>query len=360
MCEHAFMDDVVINMTMKSEEIAKLAGVSRSTVSRVVNNYSNVPPATRRKVMKVIEEYNYVPNSSARMLAGKGSLTLGLFIVSIADKSSANRIYQNNYFAPFVDTVIDSANQLGYYALVHTVYTEQDYIRVRQAFLERRIDCGIIVGTQKDAGDLMGISQLGHPLVIIDCDREEFCEYPNVALFNTTDTEGTRGALEYLIGLGHRSIGIIAGRMDTYSGRQRFLAYQQTMTANGLTMDPRFVLHGEFLKGPTYQEVKRLVHGGVLPTALFSSSDDMAITAIEALKEEGIQVPTDISVIGFDDLPVAAQIDLTTVSVPVHAMAKKAVEHVIGAVEGEKPSFQVLRFPTKLIVRRTCTSISPE
>lgn len=341
---------------MRSEEIAKLAGVSRSTVSRVINNYSNVPASTRRKVMKVIEEYNYVPNSSARVLAGKESLTIGLFIVSIADKSSAHRIYQNNYFAPFVDTVIDSANQLGYYALVHTVYTEQDYNRVRQAFLEKRIDCGIIVGTQKDTGDLLEISRLGHPLAIIDCDTEEFCHFPNIALFNTTDAEGTRDALNYLMELGHRSIGTIAGRMDTYSGRERFAAFEQTMGANELSIEPGFVLRGEFLKGPTYQEVKRLVQGGILPTAIFAASDDMAITAIEAFREEGIRVPEDISVVGFDDLPISVQRDpaLTTVNVPVYDMAKKAVEYVIRAVHDGDPSFKIFRFPTKLMIRGTC------
>lgn len=343
-------------MTLRSEEIAKLAGVSRSTVSRVINNYSNVPPETRRKVMKVIEEYNYVPNSSARVLAGKESFAIGLFIVSIADTSSANRIYQNNYFAPFVDTVIDTANQLGYYALVHTVYTQQDYFRVRQAFLEKRIDCGIIVGTQKDTEDLLEISRLGHPLAIIDGDADDFRDLPNIALFNTTDAEGTRTMMNYLMGLGHRSIGIIAGRMDTFSGRERFTAFEQIMRERGLPVDPRFVLHGEFMKGPTYHEVKKLVQSGTLPTALFASSDDMAITAIQALQEEGIRVPDDISVAGFDDLPVASLQNpaLTTVGVPVHAMARKAVEYTIGAVHEEKLAFQVFHFATQIMIRGTC------
>src|SRR5690554_5964462 len=100
---------------MRSEDIAKLAGVSRSTVSRVLNNYPDIPQITRDKVLKIIEEYNYEPNTSARALAGKAMNTIGFFVVSLDDQDNMNRIYQNNYFAPFVDAVIDTANGAGYY-----------------------------------------------------------------------------------------------------------------------------------------------------------------------------------------------------------------------------------------------------
>src|SRR5690554_3710481 len=100
---------------MKSDDIAKLAGVSRSTVSRVINNYPDIPQKTRDKVLKIIEEYQYEPNTSARVLAGKGTNTIGLFVVSLVENNNMNRIYQNNYFAPFVEAVIDTANASGYY-----------------------------------------------------------------------------------------------------------------------------------------------------------------------------------------------------------------------------------------------------
>jgi LacI family transcriptional regulator len=118
---------------MKSEDIARMAGVSRSTVSRVINNYSNVPDETRRKVMKVIEKYHYSPNSSARALAGKKTDTIGLFIVSIAEKGSSTRVYQNNYFSPFIEAVIDTANERGVYVLVHSIFSVRDYAKIKQA-----------------------------------------------------------------------------------------------------------------------------------------------------------------------------------------------------------------------------------
>jgi LacI family transcriptional regulator len=348
---------------MKSEDIARLAGVSRSTVSRVINNYANVPEATRRKVMAVIENYHYAPNSSARVLAGKGSNTLGLFIVSIADKFSPNRIYQNNYFATFVDTVIDTANASGYYVLVHTIYSEKDYQRVKQAFLEKRVDSGIIVGTQRDTGIIRDIIRLGNPLAIIDFDPKdlpkEVEDHHNVALVNSMDYQGLAMALEYLVGLGHREIGFIAGRLDTYSGRERKRAFIETGRRLGLEIKEEYILQGEFLKIPTYQSVKRLIKTGLLPTAILASNDSMALTALDALKEAEFHVPDDVSLIGFDDIPIAAQVQpaLTTVKLPIHDMARKAAEYVIAVTEETKVADGIYEFPTELVIRDSCAPL---
>ncbi len=345
---------------MKSEDVAKLAGVSRSTVSRVINNYSNVPEETRQRVMSVIEKYNYQPNNSARVLAGKGINTIGLFVVSIADKHNPNRIYQNNYFAPFVDAVVDTANALGYYVLIHTVYSEKDYLKVKSAFFQKRIDCGIIVGTEKDAGMVTEVIDAGFPIALIDYhiaqESKSTASGMNMAVINSQDFEGTVSAIEYLIDLGHRDIGIIRGRMNTHSGRQRFEAYRSVLKKHRLKSEKEFVIKGEFLKNTAYREVGKLIKSARLPTAIFSSSDDMAIGAMEAFKECGIKVPSDISIVSFDDVPVASQImpALTTVRVPVYDMAKKAVELLINNIEKKDTGISYFNFPTELIVRETC------
>lgn len=344
---------------MKSEDIAKLAGVSRSTVSRVINNYSNVPEETRLKVMKVIEQYNYEPNTSARVLAGKGTNTLGLFVVSIAEKNSPNRIYQNNYFAPFVDAVVDVANANGYYVLVHILYSQKDYQKLRQAFVQKRIDGGIVIGTEKDAQDIMDVSHMGFPMAIVDYEVEDVVRNKmndtNLMVVNSADYEGTVEAIRYLAECGHKDIGIIAGRMSTYSGRQRYRAFEQVMKQNGLKLNRNFILRGEFLKKKTQEEATRLVQSRKLPTALFSCNDDMAMVAMEVFKREGIRVPDDISIIGFDDVPVASQITpaLTTVRVPVYDMVRKTVEGLIQIVDRGGDSFSTYCFPTQLMVRET-------
>ncbi len=345
---------------MKSEKIAKLAGVSRSTVSRVINNYPNVPQETREKVMKVIEKYHYEPNTCARVLAGKATNTIGLFVISMTDQENPNRIYQNNYFAPFVDAVVDCANVLGYYVLIHTVYRTEDYLKVKQAFSQKRIDAGIMIGTEKDQEILHSIVEMGYPTAIIDYDAEEITaqeeKYGNLVIINSTDYEGTTQAINYLIQLGHRDIGIIKGRLNTYSGKVRFAAYVDALEKKGLPVNEDFIIEGAFLKKAAYEGTEKMVHRGKLPTALFSSNDDMALSAMEVFKYNGIRVPEDISVIGFDDVPVISQITpaLTSVKVPVYEMAKKAVEAVIEMHAQEQYRLQKYVVRTELMLRETC------
>jgi LacI family transcriptional regulator len=345
---------------MKSDEIAKLAGVSRSTVSRVVNNYPNVPGETRRRVMEIIERYDYEPNTYARTLAGKPHNTIGLFIISISEKDANHRIYQNNYFAPFMEIIVDALNSRGYYALVNVLYSKDDYDRLKQAFQQKRIDSGIIIGTEMAAEVYGDILKRGCPLAIIDLDPEEAKKFrggqASLTLINSMDYEGAYLAVEYLIEMGHTDIGLLAGRMSTYSGRERYRAYMDVMHRHGLPVRDEYMLKGEFLKPNTAQEIMRLLGQRSLPTALFSCNDDMALVAMDIFKSKGIKVPDDISVLGFDDIAIAAQVDppLTTVKVPIYDMARKAVDSVISALESGDKSSSLVSLPAKLIVRGSC------
>lgn len=344
---------------MKSEDIAKLAGVSRSTVSRVINNYGNVPEETRRKVMKVIEEYHYHPNSNARVLAGKKTDTIGLFIVSIAEKDNANRIYRNNYFSPFIDAVIDTANANGKYVLVHSIYTNKDYDKIKQCFFEKRIDAGILVGTEKDLDVVVDVAAMGYPLSIIDYSPDEIIKLiknGRISVINSMDEDGTRQMMEYLLSLGHKKIGILAGRTSTYSGNIRYQAYQNVLAEHQMNCPQEWDLKGEFIKKTAEQEVSRLIKRGKLPTALFCCNDDMALSAMEVFRNEGIRVPEDISITGFDDVMPGSLVRpaLTTVRVPIYAMAKKAVEAVLGMMGDTTKSISTYTMNTELIIRESC------
>lgn len=350
---------------MRSEDIARLAGVSRSTVSRVLNNYSDIPQRTKDKVMRIIQQHHYEPHTSARVLAGKGTDTIGLFVVSMAERKAGNRIYQNHYFAPIVDTVIDTANAAGYYVLVHTVYSEDDYLKIKQAYLQRRIDAGIIVGTQKDIERVADICRIDKPLVLVDYDTEELIgqELHRDGLFvvNSDDYEGACQAMRYLIGLGHRTIGHIQGRMNTYSGRQRYMAYVDMMTEHGLPIDEAVILPGEFLKEKAYEETARMLKRRTAPSALFAANDDMALAAMQALKDNGLQVPDHVSVVGFDDIPIVSQLQpaLTSVRLPIIDMSQRAVKQLIAICAGSACSFAHVTLPTRLVVRDSCRRYEP-
>lgn len=347
---------------MKSEDIARLAGVSRSTVSRVINNYANVPEETRKKVMKVIEQYQFHPNNSARVLAGKKTNTIGLFIVSIAEKDNVNRVYRNNYFSPFIDAVIDKANANGIYVLVNSIYTMKDYEKIKQAFLERRIDAGIIVGTEKEIDVIADVTAMGYPFSIIDYSPKEIVQRikkGRVAVINSTDDEGTRKMIEYLISLGHKDIGILSGRMNTYSGSVRYEAYQDVLKEYGLKSMEEWVLKGEFIKKTAAQEVRNMIKHGKLPTALFCCNDDMALAAIEVLQNENISIPEDISITGFDDIMPGSLVkpSLTTVRVPLYAMAQKAVEEVLKMIGDTSINISTFNLETELVIRDSCTKV---
>jgi LacI family transcriptional regulator len=346
---------------MKSEEIAKIAGVSRSTVSRVINNYSNVPDDTKKKVLEVIEKYNYQPNTCARVLAGKNNDTIGLFIVSIADADNPNRLYNNNYFTQFVNAVVDCASLVGYYVLVNIIYCENDYNRVSEVFLQKRIDGGIVIGTEREADILINVSQKGCPMALIDYNVEEIqksnSNNDNLIVINSKDYEGAVLAIEYLIELGHTDIGLIAGRLSTYSGRQRYDAFFDTMKKHKLEVNEKFILHGDFINSKTGNEVQQMINNGKLPTALFSSNDDMAITAIELFKENSIRVPEDISIIGFDNIPLSSLIKpaLSTISTPVFDIVEKTVGELISNIRKNKKGFANYSYDTKMIIRETCS-----
>lgn len=350
-----------MGVDMKSEDIARLAGVSRSTVSRVINNYPNVPEETRAKVLKIIEEYNYEPNTSARILAGKSNNTIGLFVISISENDGPSKIYQSTYYSTFINTVVDAANTVGYYVLVHTIYSYKDYIKISQSFMQKRISGGILVGNEKDLDTIKKITRMGYPIGIVDYDVGEIEKNKlnslGLIVVNSSDFEGTVEALNHLIKLGHRDIGIITGRMGTYSGKERYRAYEYTLKENGIEIKPEFILRGEFLKKKTYNEVNKLIHSKKLPTALFACNDDMAIAAMEVFMEEGIRVPEDISIIGFDDIPMASHIKpaLSTVKVPFYDMVTQVTEALINKIEQGTKTFSNFTYPVEFIDRDTCT-----
>jgi LacI family transcriptional regulator len=345
---------------MKAEEVARLGGVSRSTVSRVINNYSNVPEETREKVLRVVRETNYVPNTSARILAGKGTDTIGLFIFNVHDDTRPGRIYGNSYFGPFVNAVVDRCNNRGYSVLIHTLYRSKDCRRIPTAWNEKRIDGAIIIGTERDEDIERLIAQTDCPLAIADYNPKTVARLaaPTARLLtvNSDDDAGMEACVRHLAELGHRDIGLVTGRLNTWSGERRLKAFKGSMKTLGLTVRAKWMPHGDFSYRRTAEAVQAMIADGKLPTALIASNDDMALAAIETFRNAGIQVPEDISVIGYDDGLAAPLVHpaLTTVRVPFFDMASRAVEGLVKLLEGGKPAVESATLPVTLVRRATC------
>lgn len=347
---------------MKAEEVARLAGVSRSTVSRVINNYSNVPEETREKVMRVVREHNYVPNTSARVLAGKGTDTIGLFIFNVHDDTRPGRIYGNSYFGPFVNAVVDRCNNRGYSVLIHTLYRSKDCRRIPAAWNEKRIDGAIIIGTERDEDVERLIAQTDCPLAIADYNPKTVAKLAPLAArlltVNSDDDAGMEACVKYLAELGHKDIGLVTGRMNTWSGERRVKAFRSSMKLLGIPVRAKWMPHGDFSYRKTVEAVQAMIEGGRLPTALIASNDDMALAAIETFRNAGMQVPEDISVIGYDDGLAAPLVHpaLTTVRVPFFDMASQAVEGLVKLLDKGTPDVASVTLPVALIRRATCAA----
>ena len=343
---------------INSVEIAKLAGVSRSTVSRVINNYSNVPPETREKVMKVIQEYNYFPNVSAQVLAGKRTRTIGLFLIEPGGQVSGD-ILTNM----LIVSVIEHASAHGYYVMTHIIRSPRDadtIKSVKEIFFQRRIEGGIFIGAANEEPLIEELIEQGFMVGVMDQERPGH-EEPNRIAANFDNEKGMRLAVDYLKSLGHRRIGVINGDMARLSGRTKYEGFLTAMREAGIEVNPSWVLAaGDFHETSGYNAMKALLAGGgELPSAIVAANDSVAFGAIRALKEHGLHVPGDMSIIGFDDHALSRMHHpaLTTIGVDFGGMLKHLTARLICGIEQGVTAYQPYTQGSTLIVRDSCKAV---
>lgn len=341
---------------MNSTEIARLAGVSRSTVSRVINNYPNVPPETREKVMRVIEQYNYFPNVSAQVLAGKKTRTVGLILVE--DGCVSGDILANM----LISSVIENASGCGYYVLTHIIRSTSDadaVRRVREIFYQRRIDGGIFIGAPNEEPLIESLIAEGFAVGIVDHHLPGRSE-PNRIVVNFDNETGMDLAVGCLADLNHRAIGIINGDMQRFSGPDKYESFCRAMERRGLEINPDWVLPGDFHEQAGYEAMGKLLSSGKpLPTAVIAANDSVAFGAARALREHSLRVPEDMSLIGFDDHVLSAkhQPALTTIRVNFKALMKHLTDGLIRYIESGETLPQPYVAPSELIIRDSCRSL---
>ncbi|WP_054028420.1 LacI family DNA-binding transcriptional regulator [Bacillus sp. FJAT-28004] len=340
---------------INSTEIAKLAGVSRSTVSRVINNYANVPEKTKQKVLKVIQQYNYYPNLSAQVLAGKRTRTIGLFMVD------SGRVSGDSISSLLLARVIESASSHGYYVLTHIVHDmkDQDEARmIKESFYQRRIDGGVFIGAANHEPLIEELIAEGFMVAIVDQHLPGRTE-PNRIVFNFDNETGVGQAIDYIVSLGHERIGMINGDMNRYSGPSKWRGFQAAMARHHLPLVQQWMLPGDFNESSGYQSIKEFLKAKTeLPTAIFAANDSVAFGAIRALKESGIQVPQDVSIIGFDDhiLSAHSRPALTTIRVDFADMMDKLTKTLITSIENGAEAYHPVAVSTELVVRDSCQS----
>ncbi|MBU3215172.1 LacI family transcriptional regulator [Clostridium estertheticum] len=344
---------------MNSIDIAKIAGVSRSTVSRVINNYDNVPDETRKKIQQIIKENNYVPHASARMLAGVKNRIIGLFIIDMKADTNGKQVTSSSYFTPFTGSVIENASKMGYNVLVSIVSKQKDYKKVKEIFYNKTVSGGIFIGEKNGEPEIKEIINSGCRVALLDqAVKSDEEVYKKCIIVNADNYYGAYKATNYLIGLGHSSIAHIVGISENLSGIERFNAYKNALTDAGISVKSNLIVKGDFTINGGYNATKKLLQKEI-PTAIFCGNDMMAIGAMQAIEEANLNVPEDISIVGFDDIEVARYINpaLTTVRMKLLEMASIATNTLITSIESNSNFSANYTLPIDLIERNSCKAL---
>jgi LacI family transcriptional regulator len=337
-----------IKSTLTIQDVARTAGVSVSTVSRVLNEKDDVASETYEKVQQVISELGYTSSLAAKSMRSRKTQVIGLVVHNLEQSFCLN----------VVKGVNRAIEQLDYDLLVYTGGNSRDRswaVRERQyvSLLNGSITDGIIVVTPTAE-----TFSTHYPLVAVDPHLDS-TDFPAVI---ATNHIGALSAMEYLLSLGHRRIGFIGGRPDLQSAIRRLQGYKDSLHQANIPFDPGLVQIGDFTQETGYRCAQNLLALPVRPTAIFAANDKSAIGAIEASTEMGLTVPEDISIIGFDNIEEASFVNggLTTVDQFIGDMGRVAVKMLVNLIQGHLLENQIYRMPTQLIVRNTCRAVEPE
>ncbi len=335
-------------MTVTIFDVAKHAGVSIGTVSRVLNNKDRVSPATRERVLKAVQELDYHANAFARGLASQESNTLGLVIPQVNDP----------FFFQIVRGIEDAATDEGYSLLIASQPRPAHEHRYLDLFRRGNVDAMVLVAIDVYIHEIQQIAARGVPIVLAQQDVGK-----NIPAFLSDNYGGSRAMTEHLLGHGYRRLAYIAGTNYTPDSRERLRAMQDVLAEHGLNVGSEYIMPGDYLQDSGYRAMMELLNRPVLPEAVFAANDQMAIDAIRAIQESGLRVPDDIAVVGFDDIPMSSYVSptLTTIQQPVYEIgwhaAKRAIAMIGPEVNVEERSLaspRVMLLPASLVVRRSC------
>ena len=305
---------------MDIQAVAKLAKVSSATISRVINNSSKVRPETALHVRRIVEQSGYVPNASARSLRVRHSKLFGLIVSDV----------KNPFFPELIDgfEALATAHDIDV-IFTHTSYDPKRLTHCLRRLVERNVD-GIAMMTSEFAPDAVAsVLRRNIPLILLD-------QMPNESEFTAIMTDFDSGfaeAIRYLKGLGHENIGFLSGPINLVSVKHRRMAFLSAMKNCGLKAHKEWVISGDLNVDGGREAATALLTLQHRPTAIVTTNDLMAVGVLQAAHQLEIAVPQELSVVGFDDLPVAAMVNppLTTISVSRHDIAANAFAFLLNA-----------------------------
>ncbi|HTY01680.1 MAG TPA: LacI family DNA-binding transcriptional regulator [Bacteroidota bacterium] len=325
-------------------DVAKKAGVSVATVSRVLNNSALVTDKTRNRIQSVAEKLRYIPNASARGLNTRRSDIVALLLPAV----------NGDFFSEVIRGADEAAGEQGYHILVSSHHNDPSEMQAELQVIAGRVDGLLLMAPNQDAHTLRRkILPSNLPSVLLNC-------RPGREPLDALTVDNKTGAMEvvaHLIGHGHRRIAIIKGLKENIDSRERLEGYRQALKQYGCERLSALEIEGSFVESSGYDAVPAILNLRPRPTAVFASNDAMAVGALSALLDAGVSIPGEIALAGFDDTPGVQYLtpSLTTVKVPISDLGAQAMKRVLDKVHGRKrlkPEHLVL--PTELVIRHSC------
>ena len=333
---------------MNIRDIAKLAGVGVSTVSRVINEHPDVKDETREKILKIIKESNYIPNNSARILKQNNTKNIGVLMKGVF----------NPFFSEMINIIGSRINEAGYTMILQqNDYTTEDDVDSLIAFVkEKRLQGIICLG-----GNFLNINDesfqfLDIPVVLTSVNtisKESKSKYSSIGIDNILSA---KESTQYLIDKGHRNIAMLLGEKDDVGiSGLRLEGYKKALIENNILYSDDNVFIGNYDYSGAYKATKEIINTRKDITAIFSISDIMAVGAAKAVIDQGLKVGEDISIMGFDGMDVSKYYNpgITTVKQPKKHMATNSIDLLL-ALLAKKEEHKHIIFETKIIERESC------
>ncbi|MDR3575681.1 MAG: LacI family DNA-binding transcriptional regulator [Anaerolineaceae bacterium] len=323
-------------------DVARRAGCSISTVSRVFNGSAPVTDDKAIKVRLAITQLGYSPQTAARNLASQRTNTLGLMLPGIG----------GDFLSLLLSGVEQAANEAGYDLLISTPRRSRSELQ-HQSALGRHNTDGMLVLGEHDTAELTRLCASGFPLVLLYRSAPNTLRIPSVTIENKS---GACQAVDHLIEVhGLTQIGFLRGPQGSEDSHWRARGYRESLESHGLSYDPDLVANCEFTEIAAMNAVDRWIQQGRLPQAIFAGSDEAARGAYTALNQAGIRIPQQVALVGFDDVPMARFLNppLTTVRTPADQVGRIAVQQLVRLIQTGEAELQT-QLPTELVVRASC------
>ena len=334
-------------MSVTLKEIARRTGKSITTVSRALADYDDVSPETKTLVRRVADELGYTPNLLAQRLQKRRSDTIGLILPTFGPR------FSDPFFSEFLAGIGNMAAEHDYDLLVSTQEPGERELQVyRQKVQSRQVDGFVIVRTRRQDPRIAYLREAQFPFVTFGRIEGDM-DFPFV------DVDGALGMRligEHLIGLGHRRIACLAPPPDLFFAEHRLAGLHEAMTAHGLDPDQCQIVLGDLTQKGGYEATFRLLESAPWPTAIVACNDLMALGALRAIQERGLEVGKDIAVTGFDGIPMTehSHPPLTTIYQPIYQIGRMVCEELIRLIQGEGESPHQVILEPQLVIRQSC------